>query len=708
MTDWLLAYLNEIAFLVCEAAPYLLLGFLLAGLLKVLVPEDKIYRHLGGNSFRSVLLASLYGVPIPLCSCSVVPTAISLKKSGASKGATSSFLISTPETGVDSISVTWALLDPIMTIVRPIAAFLTAVVTGSFVNVLVNKGWDTEVTGDVDDITHGHDHDHDHDDCCDDDAPKSRFARTRFGRGTRYAFGPLLDDLTPWFIIGFLVSGLITLFIPDGLFQDIVPRGWASSLLMLVIGTPLYICATASTPVAVALIAKGLDPGAALVFLLVGPATNFTTLLIVSRFLGRRVLVIYLVCITGLALLFGGIVNGIYDASGINLSAVVSDKLDTGLGPFKIASGIVLTILLAVSATRLRLLSQWAGKIRQWCRPLGFDPTSRFARAFVFLVLIGLYASTAFSTIGPGEAGWVMRFGKNVRAVDEPGLVVHWPMPIERVETVRPDLVRAIELGFDRGLADADPVRDPGLRERIRNLTLEAEVVTGEETLLNVAYAAHYKVADAYAFRFRLSDPEATIRAFAESTLREVTVRRTTDEILVDARTEIELEVRARLQEELDTIGSGLEVTDLYIQNVHAPPRVHSAYRDVASALEDRERSLHQAQGEQAQKLFEALVQADDARREADIAAVRAKADAAGQALAFEARRSVYEEFPEVTRTRLMWEMMERVLAPLRLIVLLGEDVELDVYRLDEAKTETGSSDGGNTPRPVRLPFEDR
>jgi len=139
---WLGEFLREMGVLLAEAAPYLLLGFVLAGLLKVFVSERLVTRHLGGNSLKSVFLASLYGTPIPLCSCSVIPTATALKKAGASKGATTSFLISTPETGVDSISVTWALLDPVMTVVRPVAAFLTALVTGSAVNVLVKRGWD--------------------------------------------------------------------------------------------------------------------------------------------------------------------------------------------------------------------------------------------------------------------------------------------------------------------------------------------------------------------------------------------------------------------------------------------------------------------------------------------------------------------------------------------------------------------------------------
>ena len=147
--------------LVAESAPYLLIGFALAGVLKAIVPEDKVYRHLGEDRFKSVTLASLFGIPLPLCSCSVLPVATSLRRSGASKGATTSFLISTPETGLDSIGITYALLDPIMTVARPLGAFATAMFTGSVVNVFVRRGWDGDdgaLPVEQGDHDHGHDH----------------------------------------------------------------------------------------------------------------------------------------------------------------------------------------------------------------------------------------------------------------------------------------------------------------------------------------------------------------------------------------------------------------------------------------------------------------------------------------------------------------------------------------------------------------------
>ncbi|NTV67185.1 MAG: permease, partial [Chlorobaculum sp.] len=113
-----------------DAAPFVLLGFFVAGLFKAFMSDDFIGTHLGGNGIGSILKASAIGVPIPLCSCGVLPAAAGLRKQGAGKGPVASFLISTPETGVDSIAISWALLDPVMTVVRPVAGFLTAVAAG--------------------------------------------------------------------------------------------------------------------------------------------------------------------------------------------------------------------------------------------------------------------------------------------------------------------------------------------------------------------------------------------------------------------------------------------------------------------------------------------------------------------------------------------------------------------------------------------------
>ncbi|MGD8330149.1 MAG: SO_0444 family Cu/Zn efflux transporter [Acidobacteriota bacterium] len=331
--------------IVAESAPFLLFGFAAAGLLRALIPERRIYELLGEDSFRSVLLASLIGVPLPLCSCSVIPVATGLREGGAGKAATTSFLISTPETGVDSISITWALMDPLMTVARPLAAFITALATGSLVGLLPADAGPEQTPAAVPESC-----------CCDDrcaadadtraDAPRAGGLRRALSDGLRYAFGPLVDDLAVWLAIGFLLAAAVTAMIPDGFFAA-VPSGWVSSLLMMLVATPVYICASAATPIAAALILKGLDPGAALVLLLVGPATNVATVLVVYRFLGRSVLAVYLLGVTVCALAFGATINALYAGLGLNPTAVADALAGETVGALQAICAVVLVLLLA-------------------------------------------------------------------------------------------------------------------------------------------------------------------------------------------------------------------------------------------------------------------------------------------------------------------------------------------------------------------------
>ncbi|MDP6963720.1 MAG: permease, partial [Planctomycetota bacterium] len=227
-------FINAIWSILVESGPWLLGGFFIAGLLKEFVPQEKVFRHLGQDDFWSVLKASLVGAPLPLCSCSVIPTAAGLKQAGASRGATTSFLIATPETGVDSVGITYALMDPIMTILRPVSAVLTAVVSGCLVNNLNLPPDETTAAKS----------------CCSKDKTSPRpslLAAIKFG------YGKLMSDLAPWFVLGFMLSALITLFVPNNFFGNVIPTGWLSLIAMLAMSMPMYICATASTPIAVAL-----------------------------------------------------------------------------------------------------------------------------------------------------------------------------------------------------------------------------------------------------------------------------------------------------------------------------------------------------------------------------------------------------------------------------------------------------------------------
>ena len=357
MLDTLMAIITGLATeswgLFEEAAPYLFLGFAVAGILHVLVPDEKILKYLGKSAgkFRSALNASLLGIPLPLCSCGVVPTALSLKNRGATKGATLSFLISTPETGVDSIAITYALLDPIMTIFRPIATLVTALLTGVTENIMGSKVIKKKPSAKKQNMLTMQPTATCSDSSCgcqtgphlDEDASMLRKLMEAF----RYSFVELLGDIAGWLIFGIIIAGMISYVIPDELISGYLGGGVFSMLFMLVIGIPLYICATASTPLAAALVAKGMSPGTAFVFLLAGPATNAATITMVTKFLGKRSAMIYLAMIALCSLAFGLLLDIIYVRLGIEASSIVGSASEILAPEIKTAFALVLTPFMA-------------------------------------------------------------------------------------------------------------------------------------------------------------------------------------------------------------------------------------------------------------------------------------------------------------------------------------------------------------------------
>ncbi|MFO7497457.1 MAG: permease [Desulfobacterales bacterium] len=296
-----------------EAAVYILFGLLISGLLRAVLEPGVVVRHLGKGRFRSVFKAALLGIPLPLCSCGVLPAAATLKKQGANKGATAAFMISTPESGVDSIAVSYALLDPILTLARPLAAFLAAATAGVATN-LLEWPQKAEGSGSGGDPLQ---------------APGLRKGiGTRLAEGLRYALTTIWADLAPWFFLGLLLAGGVMALVPADWFGRHLGGGVPAMLLMLVVGIPIYICASASTPIAAALILKGVSPGAALVFLLVGPATNLASLTVLWRILGRRAAAVYLVVVAFSALACGLAVDALYASLGWSAQAVVGQAAE--------------------------------------------------------------------------------------------------------------------------------------------------------------------------------------------------------------------------------------------------------------------------------------------------------------------------------------------------------------------------------------------
>jgi len=289
---------------IAEMSPYLLFGFLAAGGLSVFISQKLVEKHLGGAGLWPLVKASLFGVPLPLCSCSVIPVSMSLHKHGAGKGSTISFLLSTPQTGVDSIFVTLSLLGPAFAVFRPLIAFITGIIGGTLVN-LFNRKTDGEKPLQAKCS----------DSCCDDTKNNNRFARA-----LKYGFVTLPRDIGKAMLIGLVIAAVISTAVPDDFFAEKLGTGIFAMVVMMFLGIPVYVCATASVPVAAALILKGLTPGAALVFLMTGPATNAASLAIIWKVLGRTTALTYLATVAGCAL-SGGILLD-YIASSFDFEVV--------------------------------------------------------------------------------------------------------------------------------------------------------------------------------------------------------------------------------------------------------------------------------------------------------------------------------------------------------------------------------------------------
>lgn len=289
-------FLNNLWQTLTIAAPWLILGLLIAGLIKAKVSEKWIARHLSGPGAMPVIKGAFIGAPLPLCSCSVIPVATQIHRSGASKGATASFLVSTPETGVDSISLSYALLGPFMAIVRPVAAVISAIVTGLAVSSAARGETSTPATESASSSCSS---------CCgsscQSDATNKQMSLMQ---GIHYAFTQMLDDMKNWLLIGLVLSALVMTFIPND-FLLAFQNSWWIYLLVFVASFPVYICASASTPVAASLMLAGLSPGATLIFMLAGPSTNIGTLGILKQELGARAMQTYVVSLAILSISLG-------------------------------------------------------------------------------------------------------------------------------------------------------------------------------------------------------------------------------------------------------------------------------------------------------------------------------------------------------------------------------------------------------------------
>ena len=329
MPEWLLSFAGELWDVLGEMAPFLLFGFLVAGVLYVLVPRSVVERHLGGRGTLPVVKATVFGIPLPLCSCGVIPVAASLRRHGASRGATIAFITATPQTGVDSIMVTYGLMGGVFAVFRPLAALVSGTLVGWMVGLWGGGKDETPASAAAQDARH---------------TGESGGGKIR--RALRYACLSLPRDVAKPLIAGLILAGAISALVPEDFFRSLIGGGIGAMVVMMAAGIPLYVCATASVPIAAALVAKGISPGAALVFLMTGPATNAATVAVVWKLMGRRTALIYLGTVAVTALTSGLLLDYVLGVEGASAAPPVPWMLP---GFVKMAAAFVLLALLAAA-----------------------------------------------------------------------------------------------------------------------------------------------------------------------------------------------------------------------------------------------------------------------------------------------------------------------------------------------------------------------
>lgn len=663
-----------------ESGIFVLFGFFIAGLLHHYLSTDRIARYLGKRDFRSIMNAAVLGAPLPLCSCGVLPAAVALRRKGASRESVLSFLVSTPETSVESIALSYGLLGPVFALARPLAALFSAAVAG-----VAHLLFGEERAGEVDEVLPAATTEKD--DCgCEVDGsggstkPPEGAPRGRLRKSADYAFVTLFDELIFWFLFGVILTGLLGAVLPEDFFARTLGGGFLSMLFAIAVGIPLYMCASGSTPIAAAFLAKGLNPGAVLVFLLAGPATNAATLTVLGRTFGKRFLQIFLASVVLSALAAGYALNRVYSWSADQVPGY-----DEGTTGFLISAikglGFLAFLYLAWRSLRRTGLRRGARDLKENMIVV-FSPLARLrprhlygtraGRVVAALAVLG-WLATGFYTVGPGEVGLERDFGRVTKTNVPPGL--HWcfPWPVGREITCSVDGIVRVDVGFRSGGKSRDPIgfrKAPVEEEAPVDRVLDESIyLTGDENLIDVISTAHYRVTDAERYVFGVESGEETVRGSVLWALVRELGNRSIDRIYTTDRLEVEERVRDRTNRILDGAESGLRVEEVRLLEVHAPREVHYDFRDVASAQEDRARMIHEARVYWQGTVHEAGGRS--ARIVADASGAKANvlAGAAGSAYGFRLLEEAARAARGGTRTRLYLEAMERVLPGARIVV---------------------------------------
>ena len=743
-------------------APMLLLGLFLAGLIHVLISREAILKWLSGDSLKSVCASAAIGVPVPLCSCSVVPVVAEMRKKGASRSSCMSFLITAPETGADSILVTHAFFGFVAAVVRPVVSFLTAVVAGIFCIGIIRD--DSDARKSHEDHPHDHSdcgHDRGHGDCGHDHgehealyrdqddcyvspaqlkdlllaslaraarrtagaiggkrastwvkpdfyreaAPRQRIADPAPHSGEaedgptlrevikhifRYGFVEVADDILFALLVGVALGGVLFLAIPDDLMASEYAR-WISYPIMIIVGIPLYICASASTPIAAALVAKGLSPGAALIFLMTGPATNSGTIAIIISQFGARFGTIYVGVVIAVTTVLGILIDMIVIAAGLTLPVNLSGSQAPAIQLLQWGGALAL-IALIVWRFRAGALRSGYDELVSNIRPVG----NRIKEAWGYLAgarpiirslsnrtvmkwAVGALALLAFLSSGltvvdPSSVAYGRAFGRVVWRDLPPGLHYLGPWPIVKI--------------------DKWPVRQV---KTLENAT-PYEFLSGDLNLLAIKTAIQYLVSDAYTYHYRMEDPEGVILNDLRDELRSFVSIRDLDRLLNVERAHLEEEVQALFQsaQEADPALSSVKLIKINLLEIQPVAETMNSFREISSSQDDRERIIVNAQRQLVSLIPKAHGNAAYEIEQSSGEAFRNVTVANAQSEAIQVVSDAARRAPDVLYDMLWRERLETALSDKHKIIVPNQ------RSLDKVALWKRSAEGLVTPPPIQ------
>jgi uncharacterized membrane protein YraQ (UPF0718 family)/regulator of protease activity HflC (stomatin/prohibitin superfamily) len=712
--------------LFANSSGFLLFGLFAAGLVHALAHRFETLQRSVPRGLKAIALGIVAGMPLPICSCGLIPLAIALRRRHAHPETVASFVVSTPETSLDAVGLTAALLGLPFALLRVLAGLTAALLAGIFV--IAIEAWPPRKEREHDgDIASGDLHEHDAgahsqpewwhrlvawarrtwtewfgherkppvgEAPTEISAPPPGRARVRrtLIEAARIGFIETLDEIAWTLLLGFALSAVVLAFLPND-FAARIPGGLLGQTLFgLALSLPLYVCASGSIPLAAALLAKGLSPVAVLAIFLIGPLTNPAMLLVLSRSFGRRFVAALIIAGLIAAIVFGGIMAIVAKTPAVQ--AAQETQLAGAVGGWDIFFSIIFVPLFALSLARagvrraasdirLAFASIVPAEARRAIGSLARRIWTRRARVgwIGAGVAAGAWILSGCAVIPEGRVGFAEVFGKADQRPVQPGLRWTLPRPFGRVTVVDSGAVIDVSVGFRPDAAEEGAWSDPSLLTPAADSGWhaaytssgsrpeESTYVTGDLNLVESKAGIHLLISDARTFAYQGGDPIETVRSLYQASLRELLAQRPIDDTLTAARSWIEQAARRDLQRRLTAAHIPLQALSVNLLDLHPPDASVRAFRDISSALEDRETRIHQARGKAGAAL-------PAARGEAAMLFANAQADrgenvarASGVSIAFAVQADVARKSGTAVRSMLRWDALDHLLIGKRIVL---------------------------------------